>query len=539
MSIREIKTGKEARDLLLNGMKQVFNVVGQTIGPKGNNGVIQDPHWPPIITNDGVRLARQISLRDRFEDCGAKLIQEVAIKTNDIAGDGTTTATILCYSIATTALKSIDEHNFKPQILRKYLEKWTDTVVKFLDDNKQEIKTEFDKLQAIATISAQDPIMGKAIAEAISKIGEYGIITIEEGINNKNIENIYVDGFQINTGIYSKSFFLKENQTREDFDNIPIFVTNHVIDRGFLSGFLDKFDKHLTETNSIQIRKMIVFANDFTHEAMIGLLGLKVSERFRIIPIKNPFIGIRNRELCEDLALIMGAQFISNESFITLDKAGVESIGFVDKLILKERSCEFIKNEVQVEKIQAKVEDLNSKLEEAPTENDRDDLRERIAKLNQGVCIMKVNAVTDIELKEKKDKMEDAINSTKAAIEDGIIPGGGLALFRASEFLKVQDTDGVIDQVARDIIVESIKLPLKMILENCGLDPEEVINKITGKAFSSGYDALEDKYCDLWKSNIIDPVKATKAGLKNAMSVVSAFLTTGSVIVNSVIQIKE
>lgn len=515
---KQIIFSDDARQKLLAGVKKLADAVRVTMGPKGQNVVLDKKYGSPVITNDGVTIAKEIDLDDPFENMGAQLVKEAATKTNDVAGDGTTTATVLAHAIISEGLRNVAA-GANPMMMRRGIEKAVDLVTKELAKMAKKITTKEERAQ-VATISAQDVAVGQLIADAMEKVGPNGVITVEES-QTLGLEIEHVEGMQFDSGYISPYMVTDPARMEAVWDNPKILVTDKKISS--IQDVLPLLEK-LAQTGK---KELVIIAEDVEGEALATFVLNKLRGTFSVLAIKAPAFGDRRREMLKDIAALTGAKVITEELGLKLDSATLEDLGEARKVVANKENCTIIEGKGDKKDIDARLNEINALLENTTSEFDREKLFERRAKLSGGVAIIKVGAATEVELKEKKHRIEDAVQATKAAVEEGIVPGGGVALLQASMVLldiKGEDAD---ETTGVQIVRKALAMPAWQIAENAGKEGAVVVNEILNSKPGFGFDAQKMKLnVDMVKEGIIDPTKVTRIALISASSVAMMFLTT-------------
>ena len=517
-----IQSGKEARASLEAGVNILANAVKVTLGPKGRNVVLDRQYQTPLITNDGVTIAKEIELKDPFMNMGAQIVKEVSIKTNDVAGDGTTTAAVLAQAITNEGIKALN-NGANPVILKKGIKKAVDVVVENLKKQSKTIDDE-KSISQVASISAGDESVGELISKAMQKVGKDGVITVEESKTMETLLEV-VEGMQFDRG-YASSYMATNNEKMEAvLDDALILMT----------------DKKISNTQEIlpvleQVvkmgRKLLIIADDVEGEALATLVINKLRGTFTCVAVKAPGFGDRRKAMLEDIAILTGGKVISEELGRKLDSATVDDLGSAHQVVVTKDTTTIVGGNGDAELIKERVQSIKKQIEECTSEYDKEKLHERLAKLGGGVAVIKVGSATEVEMKEKKLRIDDALAATRAAVEEGIVAGGGVALLRAiPDVQNLVSTLSGDEQLGAKIIENSLYSPIRQIAENAGVDSSAVINNVLGnKDYSIGYDALTDKYVDMISNGIIDPTKVTRSALQNAASVSSTMLTTECII---------
>ncbi len=512
----------KARESLKAGVDALADAVKVTLGPKGRNVILEKSFGAPSITKDGVTVAKEIELEDSIENMGAQLVKEVASKTNDIAGDGTTTATVLAQSIVTTGLKNVTA-GANPMDLKRGIDKAVIEVVKSLKKQSIEIHDSGEKVEQIATVSANnDSSIGKLIAEAMGKVKKDGVITIEEA---KGIET-YVDvveGMQFDRGYISPYFVTDTEKMEAVYENPYILIYDKKI--SVMKDLLPILEK-VAQSG----RPMLIIAEDTETEALATLVVNKLRGGLKVVAVKAPGFGDRRKEMLEDLAILTGGTVISEEKGYKLEDATIDNLGEAEKITIDKDNTTIVSGKGLKENIAARVNQIRSQIESSTSDYDKEKLQERLAKLAGGVAVIYVGAASEIEMKEKKDRFDDALNATRAAIEEGIIPGGGVGFIRAiASLLKLKGANED-EETGMAIIIRALEEPIRQIVENAGMEGSVVVQKVKEGKGDFGYNARTDKYENLYKSGVIDPAKVTRIALENAASIAGMLLTTECVI---------
>ena len=518
---KEIKFGAEARAALEQGVNQLADTVRVTLGPKGRNVVLDKPYGAPLITNDGVTIAKEIELEDGFENMGAQLIKEVASKTNDVAGDGTTTATVLAQAMVNEGMKNLAA-GANPIILRKGMKKATDTAV---DAIMKMSKTISGKAQVanVAAISASDEEVGTLVADAMEKVSKDGVITVEES-KTMHTELDLVEGMQFDRGYISAYMSTDMEKMEATLEDPYILITDKKISN--IQELLPLLEK-VVQANA----KLLIIAEDVEGEALTTLIVNKLRGTFQVAAVKAPGYGDRRKEMLQDIAILTGGQVISEELGLDLKEADLSQLGRAKSVKVAKESTVIVDGLGAKEDIANRVAQIRAQIEETKSDFDREKLQERLAKMAGGVAVIRVGAATETEMKEAKLRLEDALAATKAAVEEGIIAGGGSAYIHAAKEVAKMAADLEGDEkTGANIILKAWEAPLYHIAANAGLEGSVIINKVKESEPGTGFDALNEKYVDMIESGILDPVKVTRSALQNATSVASTLLTTESVV---------
>ena len=520
---KEIKYGIEARKALEEGVNKLANTVRVTIGPKGRNVVLDKSYGAPLITNDGVTIAKDIELEDAFENMGAQLVKEVATKTNDVAGDGTTTATVLAQAMVNAGMKNLAA-GANPIILRKGMKKATDCAVEAIAHMSEKV-TGKDQIAKVASISAGDEEVGQMVADAMEKVSNDGVITIEESKTMKT-ELDLVEGMQFDRGYISAYMATDMDKMEAVLDNPYILITDKKISN--IQEILPVLEQ-IVQSGA----KLLIIAEDVEGEALTTLIVNKLRGTFNVVAVKAPGYGDRRKEMLKDIAILTGGQVISEELGLELKDTTMDMLGRAKSVKVQKENTVIVDGEGSKEDIDARVAQIKAQLEDTTSDFDKEKLQERLAKLAGGVAVIRVGAATETEMKEAKLRMEDALNATRAAVEEGVISGGGSAYIHASkEVAKLAATLSGDEKTGAEIILKALEAPLFHIANNAGLEGAVIINKVRESEAGTGYDALNDEYVNMIDAGILDPAKVTRSALQNATSVASTLLTTESVVAN-------
>ena len=520
---KEIKYGIEARKALEEGVNKLANTVRVTIGPKGRNVVLDKSYGAPLITNDGVTIAKDIELEDAFENMGAQLVKEVATKTNYVAGDGTTTATVLAQAMVNAGMKNLAA-GANPIILRKGMKKATDCAVEAIAHMSEKV-TGKDQIAKVASISAGDEEVGQMVADAMEKVSNDGVITIEES-KTMQTELDLVEGMQFDRGYISAYMATDMDKMEANLDNPYILITDKKISN--IQEILPVLEQ-IVQSGA----KLLIIAEDVEGEALTTLIVNKLRGTFNVVAVKAPGYGDRRKEMLKDIAILTGGQVISEELGLELKDTTLDMLGRAKSVKVQKENTVIVDGEGAKEDIEARVAQIRAQLEETTSDFDKEKLQERLAKLAGGVAVIRVGAATETEMKEAKLRMEDALNATRAAVEEGVISGGGSAYIHASK--KVAELAATLsgdEKTGAEIILKALEAPLFHIANNAGLEGAVIINKVRESEVGTGYDALNDKYVNMIDAGILDPAKVTRSALQNATSVASTLLTTESVVAN-------
>lgn len=519
---KEILFDQEAKDRLKRGVDALCDAVKVTLGPKGRNVIIDKKFGAPHVTKDGVSVAKEVELKDTVENMGAQMVKEVASKTNDIAGDGTTTATILAQSIVRTGLKNVTA-GANPMDLKRGIDKAVAEVVKNLQKMSQKVGDSGEKIQQVATISANnDASIGGLIAEAMQKVKKEGVITIEEAKGTETEVKV-VEGMQFDRGYISPYFVTDTEKMETVFDNPFILLYDKKI--SVMKDFLPVLEKTV-QTG----RPLLIIAEDVDGEALATLVVNRLRGSLKIAAVKAPGFGDRRKEMLEDIAILTGATVISEEKGLKLEDADLSFLGQAEKVTVDKENTTVVNGKGKKDEIKARVAQIKSQIEKTTSDYDREKLQERLAKLAGGVAVIYVGAASEVEMKEKKDRFDDALHATRAAVEEGIVPGGGVAYLRcipALEKLKVENDD---EKVGVQIILRALEEPLRQIVTNAGLEGSVIVNKVKEGKDDFGFNARTEQYENMLASGVIDPTKVTRVALENAASIAGMLLTTECVL---------
>ena len=522
MAAKEIKYNVEARDLLKEGVDALANAVKVTLGPKGRNVIIEKKFGAPQITKDGVTVAKEIELEDKFANMGAQMVKEVASKTNDDAGDGTTTATVLAQALIGVGLKNVTA-GANPMDLKRGMDKAVATVVEQLRALSQEVGNDISKIEQVATISANnDHAIGKLIAEAMAKVNNEGVITVEEAKGTETHVDV-VEGMQFDRGYISPYFMTDTEKMSAELEKPMILITDKKISTmKEIMGVLEP----IAQNN----RSLLIIAEDVDGEALSALVVNKLRGTLKVAACKAPGFGDRRKDMLEDIAILTGGTVISGDKGMKLEDATIELLGSAEKVSMNKETTVIVDGCGEKEAISARIAQIRASLENAKSDYDREKLQERLAKLSGGVAVLYVGAATEVEMKEKKDRVDDALAATRAAVEEGIVPGGGVAYIRAVAALENMKGANEDETTGIQIVKRAIEEPLRQIVANAGGEGSVVVNKVKESEGTMGYNAREDRYEDMLAAGIIDPTKVSRVALENAASIASMFLTTECVL---------
>ncbi|HNZ42253.1 MAG TPA: chaperonin GroEL [Bacteroidales bacterium] len=519
---KEIIFDIKAREALKKGVDELSNAVKITLGPKGRNVIIDKKYGAPQITKDGVTVAKEIELKDGVENMGAQLVKEVASKTADLAGDGTTTATVLAQAIITTGLKNVTA-GANPMDLKRGIDKAVQNVIENLKKQSVSVGDSFDKIEQVATISANNEnAIGKLIAEAMAKVKKEGVITIEEAKGTETVVKV-VEGMQFDRGYISPYFVTDTDKMETVFENPFILIYDKKI--SVMKDFLPILEKEV-QTG----RPLLIISEDVEAEALATLVVNKLRGSLKIAAVKAPGFGDRRKAMLEDIAILTGGTLISEETGYKLEDAELSYLGQAEKVVVDKDNTTIVSGKGSHEQIKARVAQIKTQIENTTSDYDREKLQERLAKLSGGVAVIQVGAASEVEMKEKKDRYDDALNATRAAVEEGIVPGGGIAYIRTIDALSKLKGANEDEEIGIAIIKRALEEPLRQIVANAGLEGSVIIQKVKEGKGDFGFNALTETYENLYKSGVIDPTKVTRVALENAASIAGMFLTTECVI---------
>jgi chaperonin GroEL len=520
LPVKQLKFSEDARRALEAGVDKLADTVALTLGPKGHNVVLDKKWGAPTITNDGVTIAKEVELDDPWENMGAQLAKEVATKTNDVAGDGTTTATVLARAMVRLGMKNVAA-GANPMVLKRGIEKAVVSAVDSIKDQAKEIESR-DEIANIAAISAADPAIGDVLAEALDRVGKDGVVTVEES-NTFGMELEFVEGMQFDKGYISPYFVTDQERMEAILEDPYIAVVNKKI--GSVQEMLPLLEKVLQAG-----KPFLLIAEDVEGEALATLVVNKIRGTFQAVAVKAPGFGERRKAMLEDIAVLTGATVISEEVGIKLENATLDLLGKARKVVVTKDDTTIVEGGGNEQDVKGRIGQIKAEIEKTDSDWDREKLQERLAKLAGGVAVVKVGAATEVELKEKKHRIEDALSATRAAIEEGIVPGGGVALIRAEGTLDKLDLTGD-EATGAKIVRDALSEPAKLIAQNAGHEGAVVVGHIRAEGDHRGFDAATGEYVDMLKSGIIDPAKVTRSALQNAASIAALVLTTESAVV--------
>ncbi len=519
---KDIKFNLEARDLMKQGVDQLANAVKVTLGPKGRNVILEKKFGAPQITKDGVTVAKEVELADSFQNAGAQLVKSVASKTGDDAGDGTTTATVLAQAIVREGLRNVAA-GANPMDLKRGIDKAVAAVVANIKDMSEQVGSDYQKIEQVATVSANnDPEIGKLLADAMGKVSKDGVITIEEAKGRDTTIGV-VEGMQFDRGYLSPYFVTDTEKMECVMENPYILIYDKKISN--LKDFLPILEPAV-QTG----RPLLVIAEDVESEALTTLVVNRLRTQLKICAVKAPGFGDRRKAMLQDIATLTGGLVISEDTGLKLEQATIDMLGSSDKVTISKDNTTIVNGHGQSELIKDRINQIKNEIANTTSDYDKEKLQERLAKLAGGVAVLYVGAPSEVEMKEKKDRVDDALCATRAAIEEGIIPGGGVAYIRAQKVLEGLKADNDDEQTGIQIIRRAIEEPLRQIVENAGLEGSVVVNEVRNGQGDYGYNARADKYENLKASGIIDPAKVARVALENAASIAGMFLTTECVI---------
>ena len=521
---KEIKFNIDARSQMKEGADALANAVKVTLGPKGRNVVIEKKFGAPQVTKDGVTVAKEIELEDRFANMGAQMVKEVASKTNDQAGDGTTTATVLAQAIINVGLKNVTA-GANPMDLKRGIDKAVAAVVENLREQSQEVGEDYSKVEQVGTISANnDNYIGKLIADAMSKVKKDGVITVEEAKGTETEVKV-VEGMQFDRGYISPYFMTNGDKMEAVLDNPYILLTDKKVST--MKDLLPVLEPIAREGKSL-----LIVAEDIDGEALTTLVVNKLRGTLKIAAVKAPGFGDRRKEMLQDIAILTGGMVISEERGFTLEGATLDMLGQAEKVVVTKDNTTIVNGAGAADAIKERADQIRKQIETTNSDYDREKLQERLGKLAGGVAVLYVGAATEVEMKEKKDRVEDALSATRAAVEEGIVPGGGVAYIRAAEAIKTLKGDNDDETTGIHIVARAIEEPLRQIAANAGVEGSVIINRIREGKADFGYNARTDEYVNMFEAGVIDPTKVSRVALENAASVAGMFLTTECAIVD-------
>ncbi|PHR11255.1 MAG: chaperonin GroEL [Aequorivita sp.] len=521
---KDIKFDVEARDAIKRGVDALANAVKVTLGPKGRNVIISKSFGAPQVTKDGVTVAKEIELEDALENMGAQMVKEVASKTNDLAGDGTTTATVLAQAIVKEGLKNVAA-GANPMDLKRGIDKAVEAIVANLEKQTTKVGNSSEMIKQVASISANnDDVIGELIAKAFGKVGKEGVITVEEAKGTETYVDV-VEGMQFDRGYLSPYFVTDTEKMQTELENPMILLYDKKI-----SSMKDLMP--VLEPVAQQGKSLLIIAEDVDGEALATLVVNKLRGSLKIAAVKAPGFGDRRKAMLEDIAVLTGGTVIAEERGFTLENATIDMLGSAETVTIDKDNTTIVNGAGNKSDIKGRVNQIKAQIETTTSDYDKEKLQERLAKLAGGVAVLYVGAASEVEMKEKKDRVDDALHATRAAVEEGIVAGGGVALVRAIEVLKKLTTDTLDETTGVQIVARAIESPLRTIVENAGGEGSVVINKVLEGKKNYGYDAKTETYVDMLKAGIIDPKKVTRIALENAASVAGMILTTECALVD-------
>ncbi len=521
---KDIKFDVEARDSIKRGVDALANAVKVTLGPKGRNVIISKSFGAPQVTKDGVTVAKEIELEDALENMGAQMVKEVASKTNDLAGDGTTTATVLAQAIVKEGLKNVAA-GANPMDLKRGIDKAVEAIVSNLEKQATKVGNSSEMIKQVASISANnDDVIGELIAKAFGKVGKEGVITVEEAKGTETYVDV-VEGMQFDRGYLSPYFVTDTEKMQTELDNPMILLYDKKI-----SSMKDLLP--VLEPVAQQGKSLLIIAEDVDGEALATLVVNKLRGSLKIAAVKAPGFGDRRKAMLEDIAVLTGGTVIAEERGFTLENATIDMLGSAETITIDKDNTTIVNGAGNKNDIKGRVNQIKAQIETTTSDYDKEKLQERLAKLAGGVAVLYVGAASEVEMKEKKDRVDDALHATRAAVEEGIVAGGGVALVRAIEVLKKLTTETLDETTGVQIVARAIESPLRTIVENAGGEGSVVINKVLEGKKNFGYDAKSETYVDMLKAGIIDPKKVTRIALENAASVAGMILTTECALVD-------
>jgi chaperonin GroEL len=520
MAPKIISFTEDARRALERGMDQLANAVSITLGPKGRNVVLDKKWGAPTVTNDGVTIAKEVELEDPWEDLGAQLTKEVATKTNDVAGDGTTTATVLARAMVRQGMKNVAA-GASPMALKRGIEKAVDAAVEAIEKQSRDVEGK-EEIAHVAAISAADPEIGDVIAEALDKVGKDGVVTVEEG-QTFGMELEFVEGMQFDKG-YISPYFVTDQERMEAVLEEPHILLN----QGKISSVQDLLP--VLEKVAQSGKPLLLIAEDVEGEALATLVVNKIRGTFSAVAVKAPGFGDRRKAMLQDMAILTGGQVVSEEIGAKLENVSLDMLGRARRAVVTKDDTTIVEGAGAEADIKGRINQIKTEIENTDSDWDREKLQERLAKLSGGVALIRVGAATEVELKEKKHRIEDALSATRAAVEEGIVPGGGVTLIRAEANLDSLGLEG--DEATGALIVRrSLAEPTRLIAENAGYEGSVIVERMRGEKDAKGFDALKGEWVDMLKAGIMDPAKVTRSALQNAASIAALVLTTESAVV--------
>ena len=518
---KKIIFDEKARESLKKGVDKLAQAVKITLGPRGSNVILDRGFGSPLITNDGVTIAKEIELEDKTENLGAEVLKQAAEKTNDIAGDGTTTAIVLAWSIITAGLKNVTAGTDALSIKRG-IDKAVKVVIKELKSISQKVETH-DEIANVGSISSDDKEIGNMIADIFDEVGKDGVMTVEES-KTLGLSKEIVKGLQFDKG-YISSYMITDSEKMEAvLENPYIIITDKKITS--IQEILPLLDKIVQSGK----KDLLIIADDLSGEALATLILNKLRGTFNVVAVKTPGFGDRKKELIEDIAIVTGSKVISEEIGLKLDKTELDDLGNARRIVINKENTTIVEGGGNAENIKNRMKQIKKQLENTDSDFDKEKLEERLAKLSGGIAVIKVGAATEVEQKEKQHRVEDAVRATKAALEEGVVPGGGIALLRSAKALENINLDNVDEKVGVDIILRALEEPIRQIAENAGRSGEVILEEAKKRKDNEGFDVTKGEFIDMFKAGIVDPTKVTRSALENAASVSSMLLTTKAVV---------
>ena len=518
---KKIIFDEKARESLKKGVDKLAKVVKITLGPRGSNVILDRGFGSPLITNDGVTIAKEIELEDKTENLGAEVLKQAAEKTNDVAGDGTTTAIVLAWSIITAGLKNVTAGTDALSIKRG-IDKAVKAVIKELKNISQKVESH-DEIANVGSISADDKEIGKMIADIFDEVGKNGVITVEES-KTLGLSKEIVKGLQFDKGYISAYMITDSEKMEAVLENPYVIITDKKITS--IQEILPLLDKIVQSGK----KDLLIIADDLSGEALATLILNKLRGTFNVVAVKTPGFGDKKKELMEDIAIVTGSKVISEEIGLKLDKAELDDLGSARRIVINKENTTIVEGGGDAENIKNRTKQIKKQLENTDSDFDKEKLEERLAKLSGGIAVIKVGAATEVEQKEKQHRVEDAVRATKAALEEGVVPGGGIALLRSAKALENINLDNPDEKVGVDIILRALEEPIRQIAENAGRSGEVILEEAKKRKDNEGFDVTKGEFIDMFKAGIVDPTKVTRSALENAASVASMLLTTKAVI---------
>jgi chaperonin GroEL len=520
MATKVLKFGEDARRALEAGVNKLADTVALTLGPKGHNVVLDKKWGAPTITNDGVTIAKEVELEDPWENMGAQLAKEVATKTNDVAGDGTTTATVLARAMVHHGMRNVAA-GANPMALKRGIEKGVALVVEAIKDQAKDVESR-EEIAQVASISAADPAIGEVLADALDQVGKDGVVTVEES-NTFGMELEFVEGMQFDKGYISPYFVTDQERMESVLEDPHIVLVNKKVSS--VQEMLPLLEKVLQGG-----KPLLIIAEDIEGEALATLVVNKIRGTFNAVAVKAPGFGDRRKAMLQDIAILTGATVISEEVGLKLENATVDLLGHARKVVVTKDDTTIIEGAGKEDEVKGRIAQIKAEIEKTDSDWDREKLQERLAKLSGGVAVVKVGAATEVELKEKKHRIEDALSATRAAIEEGIVAGGGVALIRTESVLDKIDLEGD-EATGAKIVRSALSEPAKLIADNAGVEGAVIVERIRAEGDHRGYNAANGEWVDMFKAGILDPAKVTRSALQNAASIAALVITTESAVV--------